>query len=336
MQKYILCTGGLGYIGSHNVLEFVRAGYTPVILDNLSNSHRAMLAILEELSGVSLPFFEGNVGDRELLQRIFSQYTFAGVLHFAGLKSVGESCQNPFLYYQNNITESFVLFEEMERANVRTLLFSSSATVYAPKINGIANEDDPLGASQPYGNSKLILEYCLKDLSKYKNWRVIALRYFNPVGAHESGLIGERPVGTPNNLVPYIYEVATKKRPFLGVFGDDFATPDGTGVRDYIPIADLASAHLAAFNYLCGQPATFFDAINIGIGKGKSVLDMVHILRDVTGQDIPYEILPRRSGDLGMVCADVSKAKEILGWEASADFNQSLAYGWKFAQTYLK
>jgi len=332
MPKTLLITGGAGYIGSHATVAFTQAGYRVVVIDNFSNSSCKSLDAIEEITGKKVSFYEGDIRDEAFLKHVFAQHHFEGVIHFAGLKSVGESCQDPYSYHDNNITGSIHLFKQMEENGVKNIIFSSSACVYAPTQGLPVNETHPLGASNPYGTTKIVIEELLQDFARHKNFRVIALRYFNPIGAHESGKIGESPKGIPNNLVPYIYEVATGKREKLGVFGNDYDTPDGTGVRDYIDVNDLVEAHLAATKKLEETNEACFEVVNVGTGKGVSVLEMVKATEKAIGRDIPYQILPRREGDLGDVHADVQKAKAFLGWSAKRDIEESLKNGWNFAK----
>jgi len=278
------------------------------------------------------PCYEGEIQDEAFLKKVFDAHTFSGVIHFAGLKSVGESCKDPYAYYQTNIVGSINLLKQMKEHEVKNIIFSSSACVYAATKELPITESYPTGPSNPYGTTKLAVEYILKDFVAHQQFCAVALRYFNPIGAHESGKIGESPRGIPNNLLPYIYDVAKGKRAKLGVFGSDYPTPDGSGIRDYIDVNDLAEAHLAAWKMMSQKSASFFEIINIGVGKGRSVFEMIEATKQATGKDIPFEILPRRDGDLAEVYADVKKAKEMLGWEAKRDLSTSLANGWNFAK----
>lgn len=271
------------------------------------------------------------MGDAKLVDTLLEGRTFAGAIHFAGLKAVGESTQKPFLYFENNVSESFELFRVLEKHGVRNIVFSSSATVYDGSNDMPLTESSVLGTTNPYGTSKLMLEQTLEDLSRHANWNVIALRYFNPIGAHPSGYLGEVPNGTPNNLLPYVLDVAAGKRDCVRVFGNDYDTPDGTGVRDYIDVNDLVDAHLAAFERL-NQTQSGFDAINIGTGNGTSVLEMIHMVESVSGKTVAYEISPRRPGDLGAVYANADKAKRVLGWSAKRSVPEGVEGSWKFTK----
>ncbi len=330
MKPNILLTGGLGYIGSHTCIVLEQAWYKTVLLDNLSNSSLSSLDGIEKILGYRPVFYDADIRDRGAMSSILKSNDFAGVIHFAGLKSVGGSVESPFEYYSNNIQWSFVFFEEMERAELRNIVFSSSATVYSADNILPLTESSKLGTTNAYGTSKLTLEYVLRDLSSAKNWNAIALRYFNPIGAHESGYIWERPNGVPNNLLPYILDVAIGKRERVGVYGNDYDTIDGTGVRDYIDVNDLALAHLAAIRKLLDSDVSCFQVINIGTGRGTSVLEMIENVRVTSGRDIPYTILARRAGDLASVYADASLACEVLGWEAKRSVKESVEGGWRF------
>jgi len=307
-QKIILITGGTGYIGSHAVVAFEQAGYQTVTIDNLSNSSLDAFDGVEKILGYRPIFHRGDIRDGDFLQGIFTEYAFDGVIHFAGLKSVGESCQNPIFYHLNNIGGSIELFRVMEEYGVRNIVFSSSATVYHSENQSPLTEDMRLGTTNPYGTTKLIIEKILEDLARDARWSVIALRYFNPIGAHSSGYIGELPNGIPNNLLPYIMDVAIGKREKVWVYGDDYDTRDGTGIRDYIDVCDLVEAHISAYQHLTSG----YMPINIGTGKGMSVLEMIQMVQEATGQTISYEIAPRRSGDIAQCYADISLAKKIL------------------------
>lgn len=330
MKPTILLTGGLGYIGSHTCIVLEQAGFRTVLLDNLSNSSLASLDGIGRILGYRPVFYDADIRDRGAMASILKSNDFSGVIHFAGLKSVGESVESPFEYYNNNIQGSFVFFEEMERSGLRNIVFSSSATVYSQDNTLPLTEDSKLGTTNAYGTSKLVLECVLKDLASAKKWNAIALRYFNPIGAHESGYIGERPNGVPNNLLPYVLDVAIGKRERVGVYGNDYDTIDGTGVRDYIDVNDLAEAHLAAIRKLLADDVPDFQAINIGTGRGTSVLEMIENARLASGKDIPYTILLRRPGDLASVYADPSLAREILGWGAKRSVREAVESSWKF------
>jgi UDP-glucose 4-epimerase len=313
----VLVTGGMGYIGSLTCIQMITAGIEPIIVDNLSNSKLTVLDRIEALTQKRLVFYSGDIRDQSLLERIFSEHHIDSVIHFAGLKSVGESVQKPLDYYDNNVNGSLVLARAMRKACVKSLVFSSSATVYGdPEIVPIT-ESSPTGATtNPYGRSKYIVEQCLSDLfAAEPDWSISLLRYFNPVGAHPSGTIGEDPQGIPNNLMPFIAQVAVGRRESLAIFGDDYPTPDGTGVRDYIHVLDLADGHIAALKAVGNKPG--LHIYNLGTGKGSSVLDMVNAFSDACGKPVPYHILPRRAGDIAQCWADPKKAEKELSWKAS-------------------
>ncbi|HQV21675.1 MAG TPA: UDP-glucose 4-epimerase GalE [Agitococcus sp.] len=314
----ILLTGGAGYIGSHAAIEFINAGYQIVVLDNLSNSKLEAVKRTREITGVDFDFIEGDIRDRTLLDKIFTQYPIKSVVHFAGLKAVGESVQQPLRYYDNNVNGSLVLFEAMTAAGVNTIVFSSSATVYGDPHTVPIKEDFPLSTTNPYGASKLMIENILRDVHiANPQWRIALLRYFNPTGAHHSGLIGEDPNGIPNNLMPYIAQVATGKREFLQVFGGDYATHDGTGVRDYIHVTDLVKGHVKALQYLENHQELI--TVNLGTGKGYSVLDMLKAMERAANKTIPYKIVARRAGDIASCYADPQYAFDKIGWKAEFD-----------------
>lgn len=311
----ILVTGGTGYIGSHTVVELLARGESVLVLDNLSNSCLEVLARVERICGRRPGFVEGDIRDRGLLDRLFAGNPIDAVVHFAGMKAVGESVVKPLLYYDNNVAGSLNLFAAMADAGVRKLVFSSSATVYGDPHAVPIREDFPLQATNPYGRSKLMIEEMLRDLLRSDpEWRLAILRYFNPVGAHSSGLIGESPNGIPNNLMPFIAQVAVGRRSELSVFGDDYPTPDGTGVRDYIHVVDLAQGHLAALDALARGPGEL--TVNLGTGRGYSVLEMVRAFGQACGKPIPYRIVERRPGDIAMCYADPANAEIKLGWRA--------------------
>lgn len=326
----ILVTGGAGYIGSHTVLELLNKDEQIVVLDNLSNSSIESLERVQKLAGKSVIFYQGDILDRSILRQIFSEHRIDSVIHFAGLKAVGESVQKPLYYYQNNITGSIVLVEEMLNAKVNTIVFSSSATVYGdPKIVPITEESEVGGTTNPYGTSKYMVERILEDTVKaHPDFNVIVLRYFNPVGAHESGLIGEDPNGIPNNLLPYISQVAVGKLPQLSVFGSDYDTHDGTGVRDYIHVVDLAIGHVKALEK--HHNGSGFHIYNLGTGIGYSVLDMVKAFEDVNGINVPYQLVDRRAGDIAICYANPQKAFEQLGWKTERDLNQMMRDTWNW------
>ena len=311
----ILVTGGAGFIGSHTVVELLNAGKEVVIADNFVNSKPVVLDRIRQITGKDFKFYNVDLCDKTALEVVFASEKIDSAIHFAGLKAVGESCSIPLRYYQNNLISTLNLCELMTKYSCKNIVFSSSATVYGKPASVPIREDFPNSATNPYGETKLMIEHILKDLYKADSeWNTAILRYFNPIGAHESGLIGEDPSGIPNNLMPYITQVAIGKRECLSVFGDDYATHDGTGVRDYIHVVDLAKAHLAALNWLDKKPG--LDVFNIGTGHGYSVLDIVHAYEKATGKKINYKIAPRRPGDIDECYADPSKAREVLGWEA--------------------
>ncbi len=328
-MQHVLLTGGAGYIGSHTYLELVKAGFKPVILDSYYNSKPEVLRRLETLSGQPVEFVKADVRDRAALDAVFAKWSFAAVVHFAGLKAVGESVAKPLMYYDNNVTGTLVLLEAMRAANVKKLVFSSSATVYGDPHTVPIQENFPLSATNPYGRSKLMVEDILRDLYQSDaSWDFAILRYFNPVGAHESGLIGEDPQGIPNNLMPFVAQVAVGKREKLSVFGNDYPTPDGTGVRDYIHVVDLAKGHVKALQKLAGNPGLV--TVNLGTGQGYSVLDMVAAFGKASGRPIPYQIVERRPGDIAACYADPANAFEVLGWKAEKTLEDMCADGWRW------
>ena len=312
----VLVTGGAGYIGSHTMVELLNAGHSVVCIDNFANSKFESVKRVEKITGKKVVFYEGDIRDRKILDKIFIENKIDAVINFAGYKAVGESCAKPLEYYENNIEGLLVLAFAMRDHGVKNLVFSSSATVYGKPESVPIKEDFPLSTSNPYGSTKLFIEYILKDLyASDKSFNIAILRYFNPIGAHESGLIGEDPKGIPNNLCPYITQVAVGKREYLGVFGDDYNTPDGTGVRDYIHVVDLAKGHVLAVDKLQTNPGLLI--VNLGTGKGYSVLDMVKAFEKAIGRPIPYKIMPRRPGDIDECYADPKKAEEVLGFKAT-------------------
>ena len=326
----ILVTGGAGYIGSHTCVELLEAGYQVVVVDNLCNSNPASLKRVETITGKTLKFYEGDVRDETLLEKIFDENTIDCVIHFAGLKAVGESVAQPWRYYDNNLNSTLVLTKVMEKAGMRKIIFSSSATVYtADNEMPLKEESRTGGCTNPYGWTKYMTEQILQGLAAAeKDWSICLLRYFNPIGAHESGLIGEDPRGIPNNLMPYITQVAVGRREKLSVFGDDYNTPDGTGVRDYIHVVDLAKGHVAAVSYVMNNKGC--EIFNLGTGTGYSVLDMVHTFIDVNRVPVPYEIAPRRPGDIATCYADPTKSKEVLGWRAEKTLSDMCRDSWKW------
>jgi UDP-glucose 4-epimerase len=327
----ILVTGGAGYIGSHTVVELIQSGFEVVIVDNFMNSSTEVINRLKEITGKEIKSYNVDLLDKEGLTEIFSENQIEAVIHFAGLKAVGESVEKPLYYYHNNITGTIILSEVMKEFGVKKMVFSSSATVYGTAETVPLNEDTPLGSTNPYGWSKLMLEQIFRDLYVSDNdWSIALLRYFNPVGAHESGLIGEDPNGIPNNLTPYITQVAVGKLEKLRVFGNDYDTEDGTGVRDYIHVVDLAKGHLKALDKVLTN--NIIDAYNLGTGEGYSVLDMVKTFEKVTGVTIPYEITDRRPGDIGVSYADPTKARQELGWVATRGLEDMLRDSWNWQQ----
>lgn len=330
MEGKILVTGGAGYIGSHTVVQLLEAGFPVVIFDNLSNSRRSVLDRIVKLTGRNPEFIEGDIRDRGALRDTFENYSISGVIHFAGLKAVGESEAQPLRYYDNNVSGSVVLFEEMARACVKTVVFSSSATVYGDPGYAQYREDTPLAPVNVYGRTKLMVEDILRDIKKAEtSWRIALLRYFNPVGAHVSGMIGEDPSSTPNNLMPFIAQVAVGKLEKLSVFGGDYPTPDGTGRRDYIHVEDLAAGHLAALNKLINSHDSLIT-VNLGTGRPYSVLEMVRAFERASGTPVPFEIVDRRTGDLAEYYADPNLAKNILGWEAQLGIDRMCKDTWRW------
>jgi UDP-glucose 4-epimerase len=328
----ILVTGGAGYIGTHTVVELLNAGQEVIIVDNLSNSSVEALARVHTITGKYVTFYQGDILNKALLQKVFADHSIESVIHFAGLKAVGESVEKPLKYYENNVTGTIILCQVMAENNVKNLVFSSSATVYGDPASLPIKEDFPTGATNPYGQSKLMVEYILADLHNSDNsWNIARLRYFNPVGAHESGLIGEDPNDIPNNLMPFIAQVAVGKREKLSVFGDDYNTPDGTGVRDYIHVVDLAMGHLQALKKLQTKPGLV--TYNLGTGIGYSVLDMVKAFEKACGKTIAYQISPRRPGDIAACYADPSFAATELNWRASHSVEDMANSSWKWQST---
>jgi UDP-glucose 4-epimerase len=331
-MKHVLLTGGLGYVGSHTAIVLAEAGYDVVLYDNFSNSKRSVLDRLEIITSKSLSFIEGDVRDTAKLEETFRTNRIDAVIHFAGLKAVGESVDKPIDYFDNNIVGAVNLLKAMHAENVKTLVFSSSATVYGDPQYLPLDETHSVSATNPYGRSKLHIEEMLADVAKSDStWCIACLRYFNPVGAHESGLIGEDPNGIPNNLMPFIAQVASGKLSKLNVFGNDYNTLDGTGVRDYIHVMDLVEGHSAALRFL--ETNTGWHAINLGTGRGCSVLEMVEAFESAAEKTVPYAIVPRRAGDITSCYAKVDKAKELLGWQAKRTLEDMCKSTWKFHQT---
>ncbi|MDR2207595.1 MAG: UDP-glucose 4-epimerase GalE [Azoarcus sp.] len=328
----VLLTGGMGYIGSHVAVVLLQAGHHVVLYDNLCNSEIETLARIEQIAGVRPTFIQADIRSAKALTDALKHHAIETVLHFAGLKAVGESAINPVDYYANNVGGTVSLLEAMRETGIRSLVFSGSATVYGEPQYLPLDEAHPLCATNPYGRTKLHIEEMLRDLSASDPlWRIVCLRYFNPVGAHESGLIGEKPVGTPNNLMPYIARVAAGELKELSVFGNDYPTPDGTGVRDYIHVMDLAEGHMAALGWLTGHPGC--HAINLGTGQGYSVLEMVKAFASASERDVPYQIAPRRAGDVAACYANPEKALKELGWQAQRGLPDMCASTWKFVSS---
>ena len=327
----ILVTGGAGYIGSHTCIELLDAGFTPIVFDNLSNSSTVALERVEEITGKKIPFIKGDIRDAEALDNAFNAHDIYAVIHFAGLKAVGESVDEPIMYYDNNVSGSINLFAAMERNNVTRVIFSSSATVYGDPATVPITEDFPTSTTNPYGGSKLIIEEVLKNIHvAHSDWNIALLRYFNPVGAHESGLIGEDPSDIPNNLMPYISGVAVGKLAQLSVFGDDYPTVDGTGVRDYIHVVDLAKGHVKALLAFENKAVDALYTVNLGTGKGYSVLEMITAFQQASGKKVAYNIAARRAGDIACCYADPSYAKHLIDWEANKGLQAMCDDTWKW------
>ena len=330
-MKKILVTGGAGYIGSHTAVELLESGYEVVIIDNFYNSKPEAIENIKKITNKNFAFYEGDVRDKDILRVIFNEHKIEAVIHFAGYKAVGESVEKPLMYYRNNIGCTLSLLEVMQEYNCKKIVFSSSATVYGEPERLPIDELCRLAVTNPYGATKLYIEVILKDLYISDNdWSIAILRYFNPVGAHESGLIGEEPNGIPNNLVPYIVKVANKELPYLNIFGNDYDTPDGTGVRDYIHVVDLAKGHLNSLDFIMNNKG--IDYYNLGTGKGYSVLELVKTFEKVNNVEIPYKIVARRPGDIAACYADPSYAKKVLKWEAKLGLESMLSSAYKFSQ----
>ncbi|MGR6838232.1 UDP-glucose 4-epimerase GalE [Aliivibrio wodanis] len=326
----VLVTGGMGYIGSHTCIQLIEAGIEPIILDNLGNSKVAVLDRIEALTQVRPVFYQGDIRDEAFLDSIFAEHSISSVIHFAGLKAVGESVAKPLEYYDNNVNGSLVLARSIRKANVKSIVFSSSATVYGDPAVVPITENSPTGATtNPYGRSKYMVEECFSDLFDAENdWSITLLRYFNPVGAHPSGTMGEDPQGIPNNLMPFIAQVAVGRRESLSVFGNDYPTPDGTGVRDYIHVMDLADGHIAALKAV-GEKSGL-HIYNLGTGKGSSVLEMVEAFAQASGKPVPYTLCPRRAGDIAECWASTEKAEKELGWKATRNVMEMSADTWRW------
>jgi UDP-glucose 4-epimerase len=334
MQMKVLVTGGAGYIGSHTIVELQQAGHDVVAIDNFDNSYPWVLDRIKQITGKPVAFGEVDIRDKKALEEfITSQPGIDAVIHFAAFKAVGESMQFPLKYYENNVAGTINLLEALQKNNINRFVFSSSCTVYG-EANPPVDEDSPIvPAASPYGNTKQICEEMLADQSRVTDLRVVSLRYFNPVGAHDSALIGELPIGVPNNLVPFITQTAIGKRDVLTVFGDDYATPDGTCIRDYIHVVDLAKAHVAAINYLENHRDKKFSVFNLGTGRGNSVLEVIKAFEKVTGVKLNYKIGPRRSGDVTQVYSSCEKATKELGWKAERDLDNCMKTAWEWEQT---
>ena len=331
MKGNILVTGGAGYIGSHTCVELVRAGFNAVIVDNLCNSRSSVLKRIDHIVGRQLQFHEGDIRDFAFMSEVFERHQFDGVIHFAGLKAVGESVTKPALYYDNNVNGTLVLLQAMQAAGVTNIVFSSSATVYGEAGQPPFAEDSPLGPTNPYGRTKLMVEQILSDIAKAEpDWRAVLLRYFNPVGAHENGTIGEDPNGIPNNLMPYVSQVAVGKLQQLSIWGNDYPTPDGTGVRDYIHVVDLALGHVAAVQALSRlEPVNVF---NLGTGRGNSVLEVIAAFERASGRKISYRFAPRRPGDVASSYAGTQRATTVLGWRAERNLDAMCDDAWRWQQ----
>lgn len=329
MSQKVLVTGGAGYIGSHTCLLLIEAGFEVVVVDNLSNSSLESLRRVEKLTDHYIRFYKVDITDKAALQKVFDEHEFTAVVHFAGLKAVGESSQIPLTYYHQNVYGSIALLEVMQANNCKRIVFSSSATVYGDPASVPIREDFPTSATNPYGRTKLFIEEIMRDQAvSDSDWQIILLRYFNPVGAHASGNIGEHPQGIPNNLMPYVSQVAVGQREKLSIFGNDYPTPDGTGVRDYIHVVDLSDAHVKAIQTISQLKGV--TTLNLGTGKGYSVLDMVKAFEKGSGKAVPYEIIERRPGDIAECWADPSKAKEVLGWQAKKGLDEMIADTWRW------
>lgn len=330
-MKKILVTGGLGYIGSHTSVLLLESGYQVVIIDNLSNSKIEVVDKIKKITNKDFKFYKEDLRNEKELDNIFKKENIDAVIHFAGLKAVGESVKKPILYYQNNLDSTLTLCKIMNKYNVKKLVFSSSATVYGSQEVLPIKETASLSTTNPYGSTKLFIEYILDDIYKSDNdWSIIKLRYFNPVGAHDSGLLGEDPNGIPNNLMPYVSKVAMGELPYLNVFGDDYKTKDGTGVRDYIHVVDLSLGHLKALEFIEKNNGSI--AINLGTGKGYSVLDIVNTYEKVNGIKVPYKIAPRRDGDIAECYADPTKALELLNWKAEKNLDDMVRSSYNFVK----
>jgi UDP-glucose 4-epimerase len=339
-DNYILVTGGTGFIGSHTCVELIKAGYNVMIVDNLVNSSADVVKKIRQITGGDLLFIELDLLDTSALEYVFSNYNIESVFHFAGLKAVGESNEKPLKYYQNNVTGTLNLLDCMDRYNVKKLIFSSSATVYG---EGMArkevtyeqgygnNEKDPVGATNPYGQTKVMLERIIRDYAlSNKNFKAVILRYYNPIGAHPSGILGEDPTGIPNNVLPVIFRNLDRDDKYMTIFGDDWPTPDGTGIRDYVHVVDLARGHIAAYDKLKTSNDSNLFIYNLGTGRGTSVKELISLVEDVTGKKVNYKVGPRRQGDLAICFANVDKAKNELGWVSKYDIESMVKHAWAY------
>jgi UDP-glucose 4-epimerase len=333
-MKEVIVTGGAGFIGSHAVVELIESGYRPIIIDNFSNSEKTVLDNLRKLTGQEIVCYEGDFQDTDLLNKVMAEHQIYGVIHFAAYKAVGESVKNPLEYFKNNVAGLISLLEILEAKKIKSLVFSSSCTVYGEADKLPLTEDSPLKpAASPYGATKQMGEIMIKDTTHASGTlRSLSLRYFNPIGAHPSALIGELPIGIPSILVPFITQTVAGWHDKLTVFGNDYPTPDGTNIRDYIHVVDLAKAHVKALEYISNKGASFYDEVNIGTGKGSSVLEVINTFEEVTGQKVPYEIGPRRPGDVIASYAGVDKSRQVLGWEAEKTLADALADAWRWQQ----
>ena len=327
-HKSVLVTGGAGYLGSHMLVQLIESGYRPIVIDNFSNSSPKSLERVEQITGQTIINYVADLRDKNALEDIFNQHEIDSVIHFAGLKAVGESIEQPLKYYDNNLNSTMTLLKVMKKCSVYKLVFSSSATVYSPNNTSPLSESSLLGPTNPYGQTKLIVETMLRDLAANDAWTICSLRYFNPIGAHASGLIGESPHGTPNNLLPYVSQVAVGKLDSVSVFGSDYQTPDGTGIRDYIHVEDLTNGHLAALRKLDSLHG--YHAYNLGTGVGTSVLELIQAFRNVSEKEIAYKLTNRRPGDIGIVIADASRASQALGWHSFKSVEDACADSWRW------
>lgn len=333
-NKTILVTGGAGFIGSHTVIELVNAGYTPVIVDNFSNTSERSLIGLQRILERQITLYRLDIRDTVALEELFLRHEFQGVIHFAAFKAVGDSVEDPLSYYDNNVYGLISVLKLCEKHNVNNFVFSSSCTVYGQQDNSVVDESTPMiDAFSPYGATKQIGERILKDLvDSTSSMRVLALRYFNPIGAHQTGLLGELPIGSPNNLVPYIMQTAIGKRDHLTVFGDDYATVDGTCIRDYVHVCDVADAHVVGLNWLEKGTNSLYEVINIGTGEGNSVLEIIHTFEEVSGLKLNWQFGPRRAGDITKITAKVDKAANVLNWRAKRTLGEAIQHAWKWEQ----